>query len=219
MIAWTGPSEYDGAPLAVVINGIATPSKNRKTGPMAQTWIIRSDVHPHEAVTTGADASVCADCVFRPAMDSGMRCYLNMVRSGPGQAYKMLPFYKPMDWSKLEHKKTRIGAYGNPSAVPLSFFDNFDFHRVTSYEHNWRNCDPAYSEFSMASVSSPEEREEAKARGWRTFRVRMPGDPVLPGEAQCPGSKEMGYRLTCAECMVCNGNAKGYRGDITTILH
>lgn len=59
-VFYDGPSALDGAPII----GIAVlHSKNRKTGNMVQTFIIRADQSPLEAIATGDDASICGDCV------------------------------------------------------------------------------------------------------------------------------------------------------------
>ena len=82
-IAYEGPSEIDGAPIVVIINKIDG-SANAKTGAIVQSFIIRSDVNPVEALKTGADASICGDCVHRPitAKETGEPpCYVNVGRS------------------------------------------------------------------------------------------------------------------------------------------
>jgi hypothetical protein len=61
-IIYRGPSLIDGAPIVV----IATYSdRNKKTGTMLQTYIIREDVDPREASKTGADISICGTCPHR----------------------------------------------------------------------------------------------------------------------------------------------------------
>ena len=67
-IFYRGKSPIDGAPLI----GIATlTSDNRKTGDMVQTWILREDISPTMARSTGADRSFCGDCPVRGP------CYVN----------------------------------------------------------------------------------------------------------------------------------------------
>ena len=73
----------DGAPIV----GIATlGSRNRKTGSMTQTWILRADVAPHAASRAGWDRSVCGECPHMGQHDAngwrveGSRtCYVNLV--------------------------------------------------------------------------------------------------------------------------------------------
>src|SRR5262245_47834457 len=64
-IVWRGTSFIDNAPLVAIITGMDGSSDNPKTGPMAQLWILRSDVDPVTAIKTGMDRSVCGDCGFR----------------------------------------------------------------------------------------------------------------------------------------------------------
>ena len=64
-ILWRGASELDGAPIMVVAAGL-NGSRNAKTGAgMVQIYIIRADMAPAEAIRTGADASICGDCMHR----------------------------------------------------------------------------------------------------------------------------------------------------------
>ena len=64
-LLYDGPSRLDRAPIIVLATGIDTPSKNQKTGPMVQTYILRKDISPSEAVRSGADYSICGNCIHR----------------------------------------------------------------------------------------------------------------------------------------------------------
>ena len=61
-VVYEGPSELDGSPIVVIVNRIFTASDNAKTGDIVQTFIIRSDVSPLDALKSGEDVSVCGDC-------------------------------------------------------------------------------------------------------------------------------------------------------------
>ena len=64
-VFYDGPSALDGAPII----GIAVlRSDNRKTGDMVQTYILRADTHPVDALRDGSDASICGDCPHRARM-------------------------------------------------------------------------------------------------------------------------------------------------------
>ena len=79
-ILYEGPSMIDGAPVVVIVNKIDG-SDNAKTGAMVQTFIIRSDIAPTEALRTGDDVSICGDCEHRPilARETGKPpCYVNV---------------------------------------------------------------------------------------------------------------------------------------------
>jgi len=82
-IAYEGPSLIDGKPIVVIINKLDG-SDNAKTGAIVQSFIIRSDVAPTDALKTGADVSICGQCPHRPilARDNGQApCYVNVGRS------------------------------------------------------------------------------------------------------------------------------------------
>ena len=102
----------------------------------------------------------------------------------------------------------RLGAYGEPIAVPLSTW--YPFLRMsaghTGYSHAWRYCNQRWRRYIMASVHSVSEAHEAHSAGWRTFRTRTAHEPTSPFEILCPASSEGGARTTCAKCGACNGN-------------
>ena len=87
MIIYQGPSRIDGSPIVVVAT---KKSNNTKTGDMVQTWIIRSDMKPSEAVQQGLDDAICGDCQARPIMKTqgtgSGDCYVTMM--GPAAVYK-----------------------------------------------------------------------------------------------------------------------------------
>jgi hypothetical protein len=80
LVLYRGPSQLDGAPIIVVATGIAGASRNAKTGDLIQTWILREDISPTEAVKTGADASICGTCPHRGTISEGKNigrsCYV-----------------------------------------------------------------------------------------------------------------------------------------------
>ncbi len=224
MIAWTGPSELDGSPCALVLTGLAGGSVNPKTGPMVQGWIIRTDVDPLKAVSTGLDAAICGGCRHRPRRLirrraghhmgpygwEGRSCYVNLM--GLQSIYRVMsegryPAWKP--WP-LEGQLLRMGGYGDPAVVPEA-----DWRRVleptaghTGYTHQWRLRRVGFlREWCMASVDTEAEMYTAREAGWSTFRVLAPGDMMDVDELACPASAEMGHKSTCAECLECS--AKG----------
>lgn len=122
-------------------------------------------------------------------------------------------------------RAVRLGAYGDPAAVPAAVWHALvsGAETWTGYTHQWP-CGPSgLRSLTMASVDSVEEREEAKAAGWRTFRVRTGDQPVEPGEIVCPASKEGGYKSNCAKCGLCQGAPAGDRKrplpDIVIYVH
>ena len=92
----------------------------------------------------------------------------------------------------------------------------------TGYTHQWRL--PMASDFArltMASVHSLEERTQAKAQGFRTFRIIGDVRDLGKGEILCPASKEAGARTTCAACGLCDGSTgeNDKRKDIAIVAH
>lgn len=69
-LLYRGASLFNGREIAVVLTGLTTPSANRKTGVMIQSWILDTSSIPTEAVKTGTDASQFAGtarCEGKPA--------------------------------------------------------------------------------------------------------------------------------------------------------
>jgi hypothetical protein len=120
-------------------------------------------------------------------------------------------------------RKIRFGAYGEPVLIPFNTMRAIA--RVsdgwTGYTHQWRRAEyRKYRAFVMASCDSESERIEARAHGWRTFRVRTEDQPLLDREIVCPASDEAGKRTTCERCNLCNGaRATDPRKDIAIIVH
>lgn len=212
-IAYRGPSMLDGKPIALVVT---TKSRNDKTGNMVQTWIIPDNgQHPHEAIKTGADVSVCGDCKHRQGL--GGSCYVNLGQ-GPRAvaAALMRGSYGPVDLDgavdACSGRAVRIGSYGDPAAVPFGIWLRLTNTATswTGYTHQWR--DERFASLRglvMASCDTPEERRAALEAGWRTFRVRMADQAVLTGEFVCPASEEAGYKRTCVTCRACDGTRFG----------
>ena len=86
-LLYDGPSRLDRAPIIVLATGIDTPSKNQKTGPMVQTYILRKDISPSEAVRSGADYSICGNCIHRGGHDRKRSCYVE-VHKGPTSVWR-----------------------------------------------------------------------------------------------------------------------------------
>lgn len=216
-ILWEGESPIDGAPIVCILT---VGSKNSKTGAMAQTWIIRSDLHPVDALKNGGDFSICGDCPHRPKQ-LGDRALSKLYRTcyvatmAPSAVYKAFKSgkYPTLDLKetayKLAARSLRLGSYGDPAVVPLEVWRAIiGACSTTGYTHQWRTCDPSYSEFLMASCDSPADVITATANGWRVFYADQDPAPIIDGRklALCPASKEAGRRTTCSECLACGGN-------------
>jgi len=84
--------------------------------------------------------------------------------------------------------------------------DNAKITEYTGYTHAFKEPRTiAYKSFVMASADSSLDAEVAKNSGFRYFRARYKNEPLQKGEFICPASQEANKRLTCSECMSCNG--------------
>jgi hypothetical protein len=240
-VLWRGASVLDGSPIVAIITGLASASSNSKTGDMPQVWILRADKHPQDALRDGSDSAICGACPHRPQVlgvdalkKSSRSCYVN-VMSFNGIWKKFLaggyPDISPSDLgAMLTGKKVRLGAYGDPAAVPLEVWrDLCSTCESTGYTHQWKTCEPGYQEFCMASCDSPADVISATAQGWRCFFVQRGEALVRQLEvvqgvrylklASCPASKESGRVTTCSECMACSGTRSGRKSNIAIMMH
>lgn len=235
IIIYDGPSVLDGAPIIVAASGIKSPSRNPKTGPMIQVWILVRDIAPHIAVRTGADSSICGDCQHR-----GIQVTLpNGAKATKGRTCYVIPFMAPrnvfeqyksggytpvtLDYAHdiFTGRRVRIGAYGDPAAVPFEVWESVlaGAQAVTGYTHQWRNGDPRLARYCMASADSALDRELAKAKGYRVFRVKRADESRAPGEVVCPASAEAGQKTNCDKCLACGGLSAKARADIVIDVH
>jgi hypothetical protein len=224
-ILWRGASRIDGAPIVVIAIGTASGSANAKTGNMLQTYILRSDMSPMDAIHTGNDYSICGNCSARgEAHDgTGRTCYVN-IGQGPTGVYKTFlrgGYPGTESIASIGRKRiVRLGTYGDPAAVPTWVWNALVSESIahTGYTHQWKTT-PSLKGLCMASADSSKEASIAHADGWRTFRVAMPGHiDRLPKESVCPASAEAGKKLTCDTCRACNG-ASGRHGSIVIKAH
>jgi hypothetical protein len=151
----------------------------------------------------------------------GMRAPASIWRAYQRGAY---PIVAPALISDIfRGRRVRIGSYGDPAAVPIWVWQTLTAraHRVrTGYTHQWRDY-PELAPYCMASADSPAERAAAKLLGFRVFRVREHGAPLLDGEISCPASAESGHVTTCDRCGLCAGTTIGSTRapDISIFAH
>lgn len=216
-VVYRGPSRLDGSPIVAVLTGTRKGSANRKTGPMAQLWILPDPEHaglPTEAAKSGADASVCGDCPLRPIMRAQGKggCYVNLGQAPQAVARKVLrggyPYIDARSMGPLS-VPLRFGAWGDPAALPLSLIRTLVRKAEaghTGYTHAWRRF-PALKAYMMASVDTVADAREATRKGWRFFQVLPMGHAgdAPEGTIYCPATSEGGYRTTCDKCRLCAG--------------
>lgn len=225
-VFYHGPSVLNGAPVIGVVTGLETKSLNPKTGAMAQAWIIRPDVGPMDAKRQNLDDAVCGDCKLRGDKGRDSVCYVP-TWFGPNNIYKAFhrgryPSLTPKEaaWA-LRGGFVRLGAYGDPAAIPFEVWERMLFHvdGWIGYTHQWKTCDRRFKKILMASVDTQEEWSLAWGSGWRTFRIRAAKDPVIKGfEFACPASDEMGHRTTCQKCLLCRGTSSPAR-NVAIVVH
>lgn len=219
-VIYRGPSLIDGKPIVVVA---VVSDRNRKTGDMLQTYILRSDLHPFEANKSGEDYSICGNCPHRGKATNdptkklavGRACYVNLGQ-GVLSTWKALQrgFYPDAVGHAAiaevgRGRMVRLGTYGDPAAVPSYVWDSLisEASGHTAYSHQACKRGAAFMpEIMMQSADSLSEAQEAWALGRRTFRVvASVADIVKGAEILCPASEEAGKRTTCSACGLCAG--------------
>ena len=222
-VFYDGPSLIDGAPVI----GIAVLSSvNGKTGTMVQTYILRADQAPLDAIRAGDDESICGDCRHRPAL--GGSCYVDVSKSVTSVYAAWVrgsyPLLAPANAAAaVAGRVVRMGAYGDPAAIPASIWKRMLRNAAgrTGYTHQWRR---AYAlglrGLAMASVDTVPERDVARALGWRTFRVRTADQALGAREIVCPASDEGGNRRQCITCRACDGAERGaVQASVAIVVH
>lgn len=212
-VFFQGPSELTGEPIVGIVVGLHAHQShvNRKTGAMAQAYILVDGVLPTEAVQRGLDDAICGDCPHRGVLGKKRTCYVNLGWSVNGiyRAYEAgsYPDFEPTMVRGLD---VRMGAYGDPAAMLFEVWEHLlsEASGWTGYTEKWRTCDLRFQQLCMASVMSRTEAEEAQAAGWRTYRMRPFDGEIAPNEVICPASTEakaQGYHVECRDCQLCRG--------------
>jgi hypothetical protein len=203
-----GLSPIDGQPYVAILT---LKSSNRKTGDVAQVWIIRSDVNPVEAIATGDDYSICGNCPHRKQADGSRSCYVNI-----GQA--VLSVYKAFKANKypkatskdlkrvLDGRRVRWGAYGDPAILHESVVLEINSYVLghTGYTHQWRESFADWCKgLFQASCDGMMDYVEASSRGYKTFAVIPKGSKNYSGVV-CPATVT-NSEAQCRTCKLCDG--------------
>lgn len=217
-VIYQGPSLLDGAPIVVIAT---VKSRNMKTGNMVQTWILRADIPPMEASRTGADSSICGNCVHRGVATNASKgvakersCYVDISRAPTNiwQTWGRGRYPVANDHASIaaigRGRKVRLGAYGDGSAVPGYINDSLLSEAVghTAYSHQSSNNASSYdAALYMVSADSAESARAAWNKGARTFRVVSNLDEAISGfEIPCPSLRG----VHCIDCGLCDGTRK-----------
>jgi len=229
-IVWEGPSPVDGSPIVMVA---VLRSSNRKTGDMVQTFILRADKSPLDALADGSDDAICGSCPLRGYLKDGKRveraCYVNVGQSvmavWRGLERGIYPRIAPLVLGRmLAGRGVRLGSYGDPAMVPLSVLRAVVAHASmwTGYTHQWRTVDHGYSDLLMASADTVAGRGEARAAGWRSFYVVPVGTQLgVAGAMECSATRDRNP-LQCVECGACAGTRNGAASravDVVIVAH
>lgn len=205
-------SPIDGSPIVVILT---MTSSNRKTGPMCQVWILRSDINPVEAVKSGADVSICGNCPHRLKLVDGKlirSCYVNIGQAplAVWRAYQAGKYQSDLHGlaarKAVEGRKVRWGAYGDPALVdPLIFrIINNAAAGHTGYTHQWREPFAQWATGHLqASCDGFKDYLEASRLGWKTFAVIPKGATSYSGKL-CPATAE-NSEAQCISCTLCDG--------------
>lgn len=220
---------YRGAPIGGAYSGgdiqalVAEATGNAKTGPALTLWILpntQSGQKPWDLIKAHGSASTCGDCPLQHG-----ECYTH---AGASQVLSAgaASIVKARDAGKVRPsravRRARSAAFGDAAALPLHVLESWRAMRAEfglaplGYTHAWRTR-PDLAQDHMASVESVEDAHAARAAGWRYFRVRPVGAPVLAGEIQCPAASERANPIDCNRCGLCDGNARGSNRPSVTI--
>ncbi len=221
-VLWRGLSPINRAPIVAILT---IKSTNRKTGPMAQVWILCEESDPVNAIAWGDDRAICGDCRHRKNSIGVRTCYVN-----PGQA--PLSIYRAWKRGHYPHIRSipiesaerlfstlsvRWGAYGDPAVLPSSLVNwiNSKAKGYTGYTHQWEKPWAQWSAgVFMASVDTAAEHSLAKAMGYRTFSVLHHKTTECNHAKQCPATLEHST-IQCLTCKLCNGS----RADVWVAAH
>lgn len=210
VVLYKGISQLDQwTPIMVVLSGYTKDSTNTKTGPLAQLYILSVDTEPHKAYKSGSKA-VCGTCKY----NGNNGCYVRWshLKNLWNSARTQNAISKELTRELLKGLRVRVGAAGDPLAVPADFWKDIlsSCESYTGYTHQWREpFAKHYNEMFMASVDSEQEKTKAFWKGWNTFQVLDNEDPESKS-VQClatlPDKTDRnGLPMSCASCMMCNG--------------
>jgi hypothetical protein len=223
-VVYRGASRLNGLPIMAVITGLQKPSANRKTGPLAQLWILPQVESIRQLFDDAeTESSVCGDCPLRKNNGLGVprQCYVNPM------AMQSIYRSSPPSWdapiSELPVNRRlvrgiRFGAFGDPSALPIELLEQLAArfnNRFTGYTRQWRRF-PEYQRFLMASVLTAQERFDAVTSGWRYFSAIDESEPPPPDSILCLAEAK---NVACSDCRLCNGSGRTAKVNVHIPLH
>ena len=205
-VLYQGKSCLDSGRIVCILTGFSG-SENRKTGNMVQSWILRSDMSPLEALQTGNDFSVCGNCKHRGMAGKRRSCYVQ-VHQAPLSVYRAFlqgnyPRIDTVGWDILQGKSLRVGSYGDPAAVPAALWKAAirESGKHTGYTHQWIDF-PEFKGLLMASCDNVIEYQAAVSLEWKTFRILKNPADIGSNEILC---RNYDTGISCEKCGICNG--------------
>jgi hypothetical protein len=204
---YNGPSMLDGSPIIAIL---IFKSMNAKTGDMMQLHIIRADMAPLMASKKKLDHAICGNCSHKHSARGA--CYVN-IGQGPTVVYKAwkagkYPVYTNEHDSRISSRKVRLGAYGDPAALPYSILKHLTDTALgfTGYTHqiDHPNFDARVLEFCQISTDTEKQTKQAYKYKRGTFRVVTDKVQALPYETECLADSK---GLECRDCMRCDGTS------------
>lgn len=208
---WTGPSAYTGREVRAAVKAHA----NDKVGHCLGLWVLPAHTRPLDGVRNRDDRDQCGDCTH--AAHTNKTCYTHastrILWNAPAGTGGTL--WQTLAGVSRVATHLRSAVYGDIGALPVDAVDVVRQLRAQlnllplGYTHAW-STRPDLADDHMASVDTVLEAQAAAAKGWRYFRTRMPGQPLSPGEVQCPATDEAqrANPITCSQCGLCSGNAR-----------
>lgn len=207
-IIYQGNSVLDNAPIVAIAT---METANEKTGNMVQVWIIRSDISPVQAVRENKDVSICGNCPHRHNLNGA--CYVQPFQA-PLAVYNgfVKGLYPVFDSNNVNHVKAfegrsiRLGAYGDPSAVPFEVWENvLQFvvsHTAYTHQIHHKKFDVRIADICMISCDTQKEAERCHKKGFKTFRVKTENMEMIKGEILCLSESK---GINCLVCGICKG--------------
>ena len=216
-VVYEGPSLLDGSPIVAIVT---LGSSNEKTGQMHQLWILPACENPLEALQGGNNKGICGHCPWQGTFDGSRMidrvCYVNVGQAPMGiwkkwQRGGYPVFAAEVHRNTLVDQPIRLGAYGDPAALPLKLLRQLTnwSSSWTGYTHQafWIRKDraEAIAELCMVSCDNLAQYNEATRRGWRAFVVLTPKQSIPDGCVECPFYS---HGVQCIDCNLCDGGNK-----------
>lgn len=221
-ILYHGPAAkpYKGVITVVVFMSESNP----KTGPCIAVAILPGDgKRAMSDRKAGLDVSVCGVCPFRSLASGGKGgCYVSAfaLMGYAGSAAAAWKRADPYAFPESTILPMRLGAYGDPAAIPVDAFNRLmDWHGGScwGYTHGWRHSAAQHLKGTcMASVETPEHQTQAVAKGWRVYRIVASLQAIkATGLTECESAKG----VECIACGACSGDKARQDHGRAIVIH